>query len=153
VSLLIEFTDRHKLWIYSAKGLDGLGIGKLPALNSAGLIQTIEATEVTAIVGFNVERAMLDAGMRSFHMRLLLKGSRAVISVSAMTQFLSSMRGGQDRHRVLRARCRSAFYGRILLAVQRKSHRGMDYSQFYCRHSQKAQAHRCPKKAYRARTR
>src|ERR1700679_1235745 len=46
------------------------------------------------------------------------------ISVSAMTQFLSSMRGGQDRHRVLWARCRSAFmteqnhHGKKIFCIQ-----------------------------------
>src|ERR1700733_8526235 len=31
---------------------------------------------------------------------------------------LSAMRGGQDRHRVLRARCRSVLYGRIVQLPQ-----------------------------------
>jgi hypothetical protein len=71
--LLTELANCDEPWIYRAKGFDGLGVGKLPALNSAWLIKAIKATQLATIVGLDEECAVLDTSVRAFHMYLLLE--------------------------------------------------------------------------------
>ena len=75
IRLFIELADCHEPRVYRAKGLDCFWIGCLSAFNPAGLIEAIEATELAAIMRFNIKRAMLDARVRTLHMRLLLEES------------------------------------------------------------------------------
>jgi len=75
VRFLIELADRYQPWVFCPQFAQAFLITEFAPLDLAGLCHIVHASEMALIMGFNIQRAVLDSGVRALHMRLLLKGS------------------------------------------------------------------------------